>query len=394
MAGEGERLRAGGVLRADFAVLLRAVADDVRHGGERFHVVDHGRLAVEALLRRERRLRHRHAALAFHGGDQGGLFAADECARAFHHADREIEIGAEEVLAEQAIRLGVGDRLADAFDGQRIFGADVHDAFVGADRASRDHHAFQHGVGIAFHDGAVHERARVAFVAVADDVFLIVLGGEREFPFEAGGETAAAAAAETGVDHGLADLFRGHLGDGLARADVSFAGDVFFDVVRLDHVVGQHDTGLTGVERDLVLMAAGFAADGVDVDQAVDDLAADQRHMDDLGRVFGLHVAVEDPFGFDAEDRAHLAESLAAGLGEIGDALVFGAVVTVEDDFDMFAGFFELGADGVADLHGTVGDASGAAADDDAAFELVNDFFVVRGDLFQIRRFDFGAHRM
>ena len=249
-------------------------------------------------------------------------------------------------------------------------------------------------MGVAFHDGAVHERAGVAFVAVADDVFLVVLGSEREFPFEAGGETAAAAAAETGVDHGLADLFRGHLGDGLAGADVAVAGDVFLDVVGLDHVVGQHDAGLTGIERDLILVAAGFAADGIDVDQAVDDLAAEERHVDDLGRVFGLHVAVEDPFGFDAEDRAHLAESLAAGLGEVGDALVFGAVVAVEDDFDVFAGLFELGADGVADLHGTVGDAAGAAADDDAAFELGDDFFVVRGDLFQIRRFDFGAHRM
>ena len=394
VAGEGERLRAGGVLGADFAVLRRAVADDVRHGGERFHVVDHGRLAVEALLRRERRLRHRHAALAFHGGDQGGLFAADERARAFHHADGEVEVRAEEVLAEQAVRLGVGDRLADAFDRQRVFGADVHDAFVGADRASGDHHAFEHGVGVALHDGAVHERARVAFVAVADDVFLVVLGGEREFPLEAGGETAAAATAESGVDHGLADLFRGHLGNGLARADVAVAGDVFLDVVRLDHVVRQHDAGLAGVERDLVLVAAGLAADGVDVDQAVDDLAVDERHVDDLGGVFGLHVAVEDSFGFDAEDRAHLAESLAAGLGEVGDALVFGAVVAVEDDFDVFAGLFQLGADGVADLHGTVGDAAGAAADDDAAFDLADEFLVIRGDLFQIRRFDFGAHRM
>ena len=116
--------------------------------------------------------------------------------------------------------------------------------------------------------------------------------------------------------------------------------------------------------------------------------------MDDLGRVFGLHVAVEDSFGFDAEDRAHLAESLAAGLGEVGGAFVLGAVVVVEDDFDALSGLFELGADGVADLHGPVGDAAGAAADDDAALEGGDGFLVIRGDLFQIRRFDFGAHRM
>ena len=67
------------------------------------------------------------------------------------------------------------DCLVDALDGQGILGAAVDDALVGADGVTGHHHAFQDGVGVAFEDGAVHERARVALVRVADHVLLLVL---------------------------------------------------------------------------------------------------------------------------------------------------------------------------------------------------------------------------
>ena len=59
-----------------------AFGEDVRHGGEREHVVDHGRLAEQALDRRQRRLGAHFAALALERVEQRGLLAADIGARA------------------------------------------------------------------------------------------------------------------------------------------------------------------------------------------------------------------------------------------------------------------------------------------------------------------------
>ena len=61
---------------------------------------------------------------------------------------------------------------AHALHGQRVLGAHVDQRLVGADRARGDHQPLEHAVRIAFHHAAVHERARVALVGVADDVFL------------------------------------------------------------------------------------------------------------------------------------------------------------------------------------------------------------------------------
>ncbi|MPN50479.1 hypothetical protein SDC9_198106 [bioreactor metagenome] len=108
----------------------------------------------------------------------------------------EVEVAAEQAVAEHAGFFGVAHRGQHAVDGERVFGANVDIAFIGPDGAGGDHHAFDDGVRVAFHDRAVHERARVALVAVADDELLGVLRSEGELPFEAGRETAAAAPAQ------------------------------------------------------------------------------------------------------------------------------------------------------------------------------------------------------
>ena len=59
------------------------------------------------------------------------------------------------------------DRDIQSLDGDRVFRADVDPAFVGADRIARDGHGFENDVRVAFEDGTVHERARVAFVRIA-----------------------------------------------------------------------------------------------------------------------------------------------------------------------------------------------------------------------------------
>ena len=172
VAGEREGFCAGRSGRAELFELVRALvdyADDVR---QRLDVVDDGRLAPQSALSRERRLGPRHAALAFNRGNHRGLLAANERARAFHHFAVQFLAGAENIVAEKTHFLRVFDGASHARDGQRIFRADVNQRFVGADGARGDHQAFEHAVRIAFHHAAVHERAGIALVGIANHVFL------------------------------------------------------------------------------------------------------------------------------------------------------------------------------------------------------------------------------
>jgi hypothetical protein len=67
---------------------------------------------------------------------------------------------------------GRGQRRFERSDGVRILGADVDVALRGADREAGDRHAFEQAEGIALHQHAVGEGARIALVGIADDVFL------------------------------------------------------------------------------------------------------------------------------------------------------------------------------------------------------------------------------
>ena len=57
----------------------------------------------------------------------------------------------------------------------RIFGADIDVAFGRPDRDPCNRHALDQQKRIAFHQHAIGESAAVAFVRVADDVFLVGL---------------------------------------------------------------------------------------------------------------------------------------------------------------------------------------------------------------------------
>ena len=89
--------------RAELGVGLAAHQEDVRGVGDGLGVVDDGGAAVEADDGREGRLDARNAALAFERLHQGGLFADLVGACAGLRDDVEVDAGAEDVLAEEAL---------------------------------------------------------------------------------------------------------------------------------------------------------------------------------------------------------------------------------------------------------------------------------------------------
>ncbi len=153
----------------------------------------------------------------------------------------EREAGALDVVAQKILGLGGLDGLIQPVHGQVIFAPDVDVADAGAHGVAGDGHAFQHPVGIAFHDVAVLDGAGLAFVGVADDVLGGDGAGPGEGPLEPGGEAGAAPAPEAGVLHRVHHLFRGQ-GQGLFQALVAAPFQIGVQAQRIDliHVGQEH----------------------------------------------------------------------------------------------------------------------------------------------------------
>ena len=359
LAGDGEDLGARGLFRAVLTEGRGTVGDDAGDVGKGFHVVENRGLFPQTLLGGEGRTHAGHASLAFDGAHEGGFFTAHEGAGALLDLQMEAEVRAENVVADEAEGFGFGKGDAEALDGKRIFGAHVHVAFGGSGGPCADEHAFDHGVGIAFKDGSVHERAGIAFVGVAEHVLGFGLFGSHELPLEAGGEACAAAAAQARGVHFFQRGFAAHA-DGLGNALIAAVGDVFKNVFRVDAAaVAQHEALLQVVEEHVaVAVARGLAGTALIV-QAFHGLAFEHGGLHELFGVLGLHAHVEDAAGIEDDERSEFAEAVAAG-----DHDAHSVVQAVVVD-----GLLQ----GVADVHAARGGAARAAADENLIF-----LFVVR----------------
>ena len=119
-------------------------------------------------------------------------------------------------------------------DGKRVFGADIHQSFAGTDGVTADTHGFYDRVRVAFHDGAVHKCAGVAFVRVANyifDVRLLLMG---KLPFQSCGEAATATSAQAGAFDEVDYVRRLLIEKAVRQCVISFAGDIFLDIFRVD----------------------------------------------------------------------------------------------------------------------------------------------------------------
>src|ERR1700690_2970779 len=102
MAGDGEDGGAARIYRSQAGEPGRSLAQDGGNRGEALRVVDRGRLAVKAEIRRERRLETRPAGLALERLEQRCLLAANVGAGAHEHVQIEVDARAQDILAEQA----------------------------------------------------------------------------------------------------------------------------------------------------------------------------------------------------------------------------------------------------------------------------------------------------
>ena len=174
----------------------RAVAKNPRDQGVGLDVVDRGGQAPESALGGIRGADSRRAAFAFQRRQQRGLLAADERPGPFLDAEIEAKIAAENALAQQSAGPALSNRLLDPLDRQGILRANIKNSLVGADGAGGDGHSLDDAIGKGLQQHAVHEGAGIAFVAVADEVFLPAGGAANGGPLQSRGKAGPAPPAQ------------------------------------------------------------------------------------------------------------------------------------------------------------------------------------------------------
>ena len=324
LTGKSEDLGTLRSLGTDLAEPLGALVDDNGDIGERFDVVDDRRAAPETLDRRERRTGLRHTAVTLDRLEKSRLFAADERAGAEAELDVEVEVAAENLLAQKAEVASLLNGDLETLNGERIFRADVNVALRSADREAGDRHGLEDGVGIALERGAVHVGAGVALVGVTDHVLLALGLLHGELPLHTGGEARAAATAETRLEHLIDDLLGRHLEENLLESLVTVAGDVVLDLLGIDDAaVSQNDAVLLLIERNVGVGDELLGLIGI-VAETRNDAALDEVLGDDLLNVLGLDLNVERTLRKNLDERTLFAETETAGndylnlLGETG----------------------------------------------------------------------------
>ena len=205
VAGDAEESRSAVALGAELGVRLAAHQQNVRRAGDGFGVVDDGGAAVQADDGGEGRLDAGHAALAFEGLHQGGLFADFVGAGAGLGDDVEVDARAEDVLAEEAFFVGFGDGALDDLEQVAVLAAQVDEAQLRPDGEAGDHGALDDRVRVLEEDDVVLAGAGLGFVAVDEHVLGLFRLLGHEAPLHAGGEAGAAAAAQPGGFHDVDD---------------------------------------------------------------------------------------------------------------------------------------------------------------------------------------------
>ena len=365
--GEGEGLAAGAAGSTDGAEPVSALQDDLGDIGVGFHVVQNRGFFPQALFHGSGGLGSGHAPIALDGSRQRRAFAADEGAGAPVDVHMEIEVGAQNVVTQQAGLFQLADGAPQTGNGHGIFGTDIDIAVLRLDGVAGDHHAFDELEGIAFHHGAVHKRAGVTFVTVADHIAVGFLLAGHLLPLLAGGEAAAATAAEAGFVDLVNDLVPGHLGHGLFQRLKAACGHVFIQGFRIElAAVFQNDSGLLGNEWDLVGRYISLVA--LFVKEPFQCLVTQDALFKNLCAVVGLHL---DVLGhlialLDPNQGAQLAEALAAGFLNANQLFVLGFIVGSELQFHI-GGFLHQGLENFVNLVGTGGNTAGTGADQDTA---------------------------
>ena len=171
-----------------------------------------------------------------------------------------------------------------------------------ADGIRADHHAFDNLVRHAFEQGTIHERPGIAFVGVANDIFLVAGRLAAKAPLHAGREAGAAATAQAGLAHFVNHLFGFQRTERLGHGSVGAPSNRIVDALRIEPAaVAKHVALLRPVEGNQIGSRGHLCIEALA--EPLDGLSAPDRNLDDLVDVARFHAAIEEVVGLDHDNR-------------------------------------------------------------------------------------------
>ena len=186
-----------------------------------------------------------------------------------------------------------------------------------ADGKASNGHALQHRVRIALQYCAVHERARVALVRVADHELLGCADIGCESPFLAGGKPAATAPAQPRLRHHVSHRVGLHRGEHVGQRLVAILLQIVVESLGINAPAVAKDNARlrTTVAWLAVVRVVPGARHGL---QALRRLGT---HIEKRGHLLRRHLAIDEIAAVDPVDyfdaRFAVADAHAAGLNHV-----------------------------------------------------------------------------
>ena len=167
---------------------------------------------------------------------------------------------------------------------------------------------------VALKDRAIHKCARVAFVGIADNIFLVGLALAGNFPFQSGWEPSATTATETAFFHFFDNLGWGHFGQTFCQGSIPIARNVFFDVFRIDKpAVTQRNTQLFAVKPHVFRIGNALFGLGVHIKQTIYLAAFNNVFCNNFNCIVGFHLGIKCVIGHHFHDRTFFAKPETSG---------------------------------------------------------------------------------
>jgi len=216
IAGNRNHLGANRFARATGSIDAVLIHQEMRDNREAFDVIEAGRAGKQAADLNEGRFHAWAASLALDGADQRRAFAADIGTAARVEVQVEIEVLAENIIAEEPVVLGLTDGIQEQRAQAGVLCSHIDIAIGRAADEACDDQRFDEVERIVLDQGAVLEGRCLALVGIADDDFVLAAHGAGLMPFAAERVLSTATAAYLGVRKHLTDFLGVHI-HGLAQ---------------------------------------------------------------------------------------------------------------------------------------------------------------------------------
>ena len=186
------------------------MANDPRHGGKGFRVVNGGGFAIEAIACWKGRLKPRLTLLTLKRLEKRCLFAADVGSVAMMRMQLEMKTLTQNILAKKTCSTGLVKGLLKPLVGREDFAMNVVVAHRNTHGIGRNGHTLDEHMGVVAKDVTVFEGAWLALVGITDQILLNRKLCGHEAPLQSSWKARTPASAQRrGLDLGN-DLFLGH----------------------------------------------------------------------------------------------------------------------------------------------------------------------------------------